>query len=121
MSPSRVLELLVLVPSVTLFLVWLRLARTRGSNILKDRAILVPMLVITGSCSLFLLGLANQQFIGPDYSTRRIVTIYLNLALCILMAAVPFFRRLAFAGGLLIASAIVALVWFYLAVISAVV
>ncbi len=118
-----VFVLLVVVPGVPLVLTWRRVL-ARGESASEERqgvALALPLLVATLSCLLFFVGLFYQPAIGPDYSHRRFVTIYVNLAMALLMAITALFGKHGLRGLLALSAGAVALVWLYLAVVSSVV
>jgi hypothetical protein len=115
--------LLFVIPGLPLLMTWHQ-ALTRGDSFSSLPALTcrLPLFFTTASFLLFFFGLFAKSAIGPDYSDRRFMTIWSNLALAIVMLVLslrgkksPYRTRLA------TAAAAVALVWLYAWAVSAVV
>jgi hypothetical protein len=106
--------LLVLIPALPLSLTW-RQVLTRRDSFASSSSITVklPLLVTTVSCRFCFLSLLFPAALGPDYSNRRFVTIWINLGLTLLMVAFSLRGKNQFKVLLAIAAGAVALVWLY--------
>jgi hypothetical protein len=113
---------LVSVPLLPLLLAWWRLLARGDSTIAPNFSTeTLPLLVASLSFALFFAGLLFRQVFGPDYSTRRFTTIYLNFAVTSLMVILSLRGKHSRSALIAVAAGMVALVWLYLAVVSSVV
>jgi hypothetical protein len=111
----------ILLPVVTLAAAWVQLLRAPAKIPDALPAPFVPLMIMSVSYFLFILGLFAVDLVGPDYSERRFVTIYAHLVLVVVVTvwgtiAGQRIRVALFASGTLTAG-----LWGYLAVVSAVV
>jgi len=87
----------------------------------KNRTVFWVLIVVSASYLLQILDLVSRDFVGPDYSARRIWTIQINVALGLLMllvSAIPTHPQRAL---LSLFSFLVTLAWLQLASVAFVV
>lgn len=124
MTVRAVLAFVVLavLPTAPLLMTWRRF-RQDGSiessaPLLRVR---IEAVLTTTSFILLLAGLVWSPVLGPDYSRRRLTTIYANLIVVAVVCFASLLGSRRYKLPLSIASCIVALEWIYLAVVSSVV
>lgn len=117
-----VVILLAVVPLIPLTVTWMRFIRDARTEAPTDIARVRLETVLTSlSLGLLLAGLIWNPILGPDYSTRRLTTIYVNLVLMVVVAATAALGTRRYKLSLTISGLLVALEWAYLAVVSSVV
>lgn len=102
-------------PLIPLTLAWRGVLTKR---FLGDRRDPVFLIVTTLSYLLMVSSLAFHGLVGPDYSSRRYLTIYANLLLMVAVAIWTTIRRGSLAALMPLISALVALVWAYALMVS---
>lgn len=116
-----VFALLVLVPALPVVRAWmLVLSRKASPSGPLTLGLILPLLLTTASCLLFLVGLFYQRAIGPDYSNRRFITIYANLGVALLIVLTSLIGRHPLKNAVALAAGAVSVMWLYLAVVSSV-
>jgi hypothetical protein len=124
MTTRAIIAVIVLLgaPLIPLAVTWKRLFRERReqpqASILWSRT---EATVTSLSFMVLFVGLLWGPVIGFDYSTRRFVTIYTNLALMVLVTVAAALGSSRFRLPLAASSLLVAMEWAYLAVVSSVV
>jgi|SRR6266508_4634125 len=112
--------LLLALPVCPLALAWGRLIRMSRSSVQLGAAPTL-LLVMTTSYLLLLLGLVLKNILGPDYSTRRFATIYLNLTVMLMITLWTSLKGSPLRSLLIVVSALLTALWAYLAIVSSVV
>jgi hypothetical protein len=112
--------ILVLMPALPLLLTWRQVFAGRDS-FASSSAITVklPILLTTASCCFFFFSLLFPVVLGPAYSNRRFLTIWMNLGLTFLMVIFAFWGKNQFKVLLGITTTAVVLVWLYAWAMSA--
>ncbi len=112
---------LLVLPTVPIGLAWYKVTRLRTGGGRVGLGALVILMLVTCSQTLLMLGLISSDIIGPDYSSERYSTIYVNLGV---MGAGTFVAAVIGTGlrrHLVTSCALVTCSWFYVAVVSSVV
>ncbi len=104
-------------PAPLLVYAWYRW-HTRRKVERSDNVVFALLAIPTMSYILSLLGLAFEDVVGPYYSTRGMVTIYVNLGLMAAITLCAAFTSSSLRRILLLSIGAVVLVWAYLAVVS---
>ncbi|MBO0720794.1 MAG: hypothetical protein J2P41_08225 [Blastocatellia bacterium] len=112
---------LAILPAIPLLITWQCLRETGTIESLAFLRVSVEAVLTTLSFILLLAGLIWNQILGPDYSRRRFLMIYANLAVVAVVCLASLLGSRRYKLPLGVASFIVALEWIYLAVINSVV
>ena len=120
MLPSIVAAVLVLAV-VPIAISWRRMAMAPALGVQVPSAARVALVLVTCSQAFLMLGLAASSVIGPDYSTRRSVTIGANLLVMAIATLVALARGGSLRWPLTASCAWVATSWFYMLAIGSVV
>ncbi len=70
---------LLVLPTVPIGLAWYKVTRLRMSGDPATLGSLIILMLVTFSQGLLMLGLVSSDVIGPDYSSGRYTTIFVNL------------------------------------------
>ncbi len=112
--------LLLALPVCPLALAWGRLIRMSRSSVQLGAAPTL-LLVMTTSYLLLLLGLVLKNILGPDYSTRRFATIYLNLTVMLMITLWTSLKGSPLRSLLIVVSALLTALCAYFAILISVV
>ena len=107
-------------PIAPLLVTWQRV-RKDGSVKPVAPLLRIETVITTASFILLIAGLVWSPVLGPDYSRTHFAMIYTNLAILALICLAAFLGSARYRLPLGLASCILALEWFYLAVVSSVV
>src|SRR6266403_4658020 len=105
---------LVVVPTLPLLLTWQQVLSRRDSFASSSAVtVKLPLLAITASWLFFSLCLLFPSGLGPEFSNRRLGTIWANLGLTLLMVVFSLRGKNHSKVLLAIAAGAIALVWLY--------
>jgi hypothetical protein len=117
-----IVTVLAVAPLIPLAITWRRFMRDISTEapsfIVRVR---LETILTSLSFGLLLAGLIWSPILGPDYSERRLATIYVNLVVMVLVAVAAALGARRFKLPLIASGLLVALEWAYLAVVSSVV
>src|SRR5436309_12211788 len=78
----------LLLPTVAIAVAWFRFSRSLGAIGNRRFGSVIVLILLTCSQGFILAGLAASRVIGPDYSSRRYGTIFVNLGLMVVAASI---------------------------------
>lgn len=111
----------IVLPILPIAITWWQLFRLNKSGVTIAPEPAAILLLVTISYSWILVGLVFTAAIGPDYSSRRFTTIWINLGITACLAIWALIRGQRLKWLLLVSCALTASVWLYTAMISTVV
>jgi hypothetical protein len=113
--------ILVVAALAPLALAWSRLLKGGGAEASPTTRVWVEIVLVTLSFVLLLCSLIWNPILGPAYSWPRLVAIYANLILMVLVAVAAVLGTGRLKAPLTASAIILALEWAYMAVVNSVV
>ena len=110
--------MLLAAPAFSLVFSWVQFFDKTNSTAIPRTLSWLVLAVLSFSYAAFLAGVRMPGIVGPDYSSRRFITIVANLALSLIIFGITFWRKGSLWNWITVSAELLVVLWGLAAVVS---